>query len=62
MLATGMVPTEDKRRGQHDEARAGDAGGALRGQQQDADDAELLREATAPCPVACARNSAAMVR
>ena len=33
-----------QRRGQRDEARAGDAGGALRGQQQDADDAELLRE------------------
>ena len=34
-----------QRRGQHDEARAGHAGGALRGQQQDADNAELLREA-----------------
>ena len=51
-----------QRRRQHDEARAGDAGGALRGQQQDADDAELLRRRSSSVLVACARNSAAIVR
>ena len=31
-----------QRRGKHDEARTGHAGGAFRGQEQDADNAELL--------------------
>ena len=44
MEATGMVPALGERRGQHDEARAGDAGGALRRQEQNAEDAELLPE------------------
>src|SRR5215204_4894391 len=42
MLATGIEPTVARVRGEHDEAGAGHPGGTLRGQQKDADDAELL--------------------
>ena len=62
MLATGMVPTDASVAASTMKPDAGDAGRALRGQQQHADDAELLPEASGRCSVACARKIAAMVR